>query len=100
MRSLWQGTVAFGPVALPVDLFAAAEDHGPGLHLVHSRDGGRIRHRRVCELDGMEVGPEETAHAWEAPDGRTVVLREEGLAALPLPTKRGIDVTGLWAKPL
>ncbi|MGI5262451.1 Ku protein [Streptomyces angustmyceticus] len=94
MRSLWQGTVAFGLVALPVDLFAATEDHGPGLHLVHSRDGGRIRHRRVCELDGQEVGPEETARGWEAPDGRTVVLQDEDLAALPLPTKRVIDVAG------
>lgn len=55
MRSLWQGTISFGLSALPVDIYAATEDHGPGLHLVHAADGGRIRHRRVCELDGREV---------------------------------------------
>ncbi|WP_406483239.1 Ku protein [Streptomyces platensis] len=68
MRSLWQGTVSVGLVALPVDIYAATEDHGPGLHLVHAVDGGRVRHRRVCELDGREVRPEETARGWEAPD--------------------------------
>ncbi|MFI1502588.1 Ku protein [Streptomyces platensis] len=94
MRSLWQGTIACGLVALPADLFAATEEHGPGLHLVHSLDGGRIRHRRVCELDDREIGPEEIARGWEAPDGRTVVLQDEDLEALPLPTKRTIDVAG------
>ncbi|MFI0906065.1 Ku protein [Streptomyces sioyaensis] len=57
-------------------------------------NGGRIRHRRVCELDGREVGPEETARGWEAPDGRTVVIQDADLEALPLPTKRVIDVLG------
>lgn len=31
MRSLWHGTVSFGLVALPVDIYTATEDHGPGL---------------------------------------------------------------------
>ncbi|UQA90718.1 non-homologous end joining protein Ku [Streptomyces halobius] len=94
MRSIWKGTISFGLVALPVDLFAATEDHGPGLHLVHAKDGGRVRHRRVCELDGREIGPEETARGWEAPDGRTVVLQDADLDALPLPSKRIIEVLG------
>ncbi|MEJ8650706.1 Ku protein [Streptomyces sp. MS1.AVA.3] len=57
-------------------------------------NGGRVRHRRVCELDGREVRPEETARGWEAPDGRTVVIQDADLEALPLPTKRVIDVLG------
>ncbi|WP_158795173.1 Ku protein [Streptomyces sp. NRRL S-337] len=52
---------------------------------MHAADGGRIRHRRVCELEGREVGLEETARGWEAPDGRTVVIHDEDLEALPLP---------------
>ncbi|MFJ4533873.1 Ku protein [Streptomyces nigrescens] len=71
-------------------------------HLVHAVDGGRVRHRRVCELDGREVGPEETARGWEAPDGRTVVIRDEDLEALPLPTKRvqgGPPVAGAAVRP-
>ncbi|MFJ5798637.1 Ku protein [Streptomyces decoyicus] len=92
--ALARNGLSFGLATLPVNLFAATEDHGPGLHLVHAADGGRIRHRRVCELDGRDVGPEETAHGWEAPDGRTVGIQDAGLEALPLPTKRAIEVAG------
>ncbi|WP_399123547.1 Ku protein [Streptomyces sp. N2A] len=57
-------------------------------------NGGRIRHRRVCEVEGLEVGPAEVARGWEAPAGRTVVIHDEDLEALPLPTKRVIEVVG------
>ena len=94
MRSIWKGTISFSLVTVPVQLFAASEEHGPGLHQVHALDGGRIRHRKVCEIDGREVTQHEIARGWEAPDGRTVVLEETDIAALPLPTKRVIDVVG------
>jgi DNA end-binding protein Ku len=94
MRSIWKGSLAFGMVALPVDLYAATEEHGPGLHLVHAADGGRVRHKRVCELDGQQLTPYETARGWDTPDGRTVVITDADLEALPLPTKRVIEVLG------
>lgn len=57
----------------------------------------------------MEVPQSEIARGWERPDGRTVVLLDEDLDALPLPTKRTVDVLGfiderdvdpvLYAKP-
>ncbi|WP_438489603.1 Ku protein [Streptomyces sp. S186] len=94
MRPIWKGSISFSLVSVPVQLLAATEEHGPGLHEVHALDGGRIRHRKVCELDGREVAQHEIARGWEAPDGRTVVLDEADIAALPLPTKRVIDVVG------
>ncbi|WP_392839732.1 Ku protein [Streptomyces sp. LN500] len=94
MRALWSGYVSFGLVTIPVQLFAAVDEHGAGFHQVHASDGARIRHRRVCELEEREVPRSEVAHGWEQPDGRTVVLLDEDLAALPLPTRRAVDVLG------
>lgn len=94
MRAIWSGTISFGLVALPCQLFAATEEHGPGLHTVHAACGGRIRHRRVCELENIEVQQDQIARAWEAPDGRQVILRDTDLEALPLPTKHVIEVLG------
>ncbi|MFE8950367.1 Ku protein [Streptomyces sp. NPDC007856] len=48
-------TVAFGLVSVPVLVSPATEEHRVRLHEVHRSDGGRIRHRRVCELEGREV---------------------------------------------
>ncbi|MDX2703363.1 hypothetical protein PV350_10895 [Streptomyces sp. PA03-6a] len=69
-------------------------EHDTGFHQVHASDGARIRHRRVCEHEDVEVPQSGIACGWERSDGRTVVLLDEDLAALPLPIKRTVDVLG------
>ncbi|GAB2622043.1 hypothetical protein GCM10027168_62510 [Streptomyces capparidis] len=92
MRSIWKGTISFGLVSVPVQLFSATQEHRVPLHQVHARDGARVRMRRFCEEEGEEVPYEEVAKGYQSPDGRTVVLSDEDLAELPLPSKRMIDV--------
>jgi Uncharacterized conserved protein len=59
---------------------------------VHREDGGRIRFRRVCSIDGEEVPYADVAKGYELPNGEMVVLTDEDLAELPLPTAHGIEV--------
>lgn len=92
MRSMWKGAIGFGLVSIPVKLYAATEEHGVSLHQVHAEDGGRIRMKRYCEKEGKEVPYAEIAKGYEDETGRTVVLTDEDLAALPLPSKKLIDV--------
>lgn len=92
MRSMWKGIVSFGLVSIPVQLYSATQEHSVPLHQVHAKDGSRIRMRRVCEEEGEEVPYRDIAKGYEAPDGRTVVLSDEDLANLPLPSKKTIDV--------
>lgn len=94
MRAVWSGFISFGLVTIPVRLYTATEEAHTPLDEVHTC-GSRIRHHRMCEAEGREVPQEEIAHAGEAPDGQVVVLRDADLEALPLPTKRVIDVLGL-----
>jgi DNA end-binding protein Ku len=92
MRSVWNGTIRLGLATIPVKAYGATEERGTGLHHVHVTDGGRVRHRRVCEVDGAEVELSELARGYVLPGGETVVLTEEDFAKLPLPTSRAIDV--------
>ncbi|MFG2299896.1 Ku protein [Actinacidiphila glaucinigra] len=92
MRSMWKGAIGFGLVSIPVKLYAATEEHGVSLHQVHAEDGGRIRMKRFCEKEGKEVPYAEIAKGYEDESGRTVVLTDEDLADLPLPSKKLIDV--------
>ncbi|WUD72203.1 hypothetical protein OG937_11195 [Streptomyces sp. NBC_00510] len=94
MRATWTGFISFGLVTLPVQLFTATEEHGAGFHQVHASDGARIRHRKVREREDVEVPQSEIARGWERPDGRTVVLLDEDLAALPIPTRMTVKVLG------
>ncbi|MGW2350662.1 non-homologous end joining protein Ku [Actinacidiphila glaucinigra] len=89
---MWKGAIGFGLVSIPVKLYAATEEHGVSLHQVHAEDGGRIRMKRFCEKEGKEVPYAEIAKGYEDESGRTVVLTDEDLADLPLPSKKLIDV--------
>jgi DNA end-binding protein Ku len=91
MRSIWKGSLSFGLVNVPVKLYSATEDHDVPLHQVHDKDGGRIRYKRVCEIDGETVDYEHIAKAYVDGDD-TVVLTDDDLKALPAERSKDIDV--------
>jgi DNA end-binding protein Ku len=92
MRAIWRGTISFGLVSIPVKLYTATEAHDVSFRQVHVTDGGRIRYRRVCEIDGEEVPYSDIAKGYELPDGGMVVLTDEDMSNLPLTSSKEIDV--------
>ncbi len=92
MRSMWKGAISFGLIMIPVKLYTATEPQDIAFRQVHREDGGRIRFRRVCSIDGTEVPYEDVAKGFELPTGEMVVLTEDDMADLPLPTTRSIEV--------
>jgi len=92
MRSMWKGAVSFGLVMIPVRLYTATEQKDIAFRQVHREDGGRIRFRRFCSIDEQEVPYEDIAKGYELPDGEMVVLTEEDMADLPLPTTKNVEV--------
>jgi DNA end-binding protein Ku len=92
MQTIWKGTVSFGLVSIPVRLYAATEERNVSFRQVHEADGGRIRYKRVCDIDGEEVPYREIAKGYEMPDGEVVILQKEDFESLPLPSNRIIDV--------
>jgi DNA end-binding protein Ku len=89
---MWKGAISFGLVMIPVRLYAATEQKDIAFRQVHRSDGGRIRFRRVCSVCGEEVPYEDVAKGYELPTGEMVVLTDEDMADLPLPTTRSIEV--------
>ncbi|SDX82632.1 DNA end-binding protein Ku [Modestobacter sp. DSM 44400] len=92
MRSIWRGAVSFGLVSIGVKLYSATEDHDIRFHQVHKTDGGRVKYKRVCSIDGEEVEYGDIAKGYELPDGQLVVLTDADLDELPLGTKHEIEV--------
>ncbi len=92
MRSIWNGAISLGLVTIPVRLYPATEQRGVAFHQVHPEDGGRIRYRRVCSACGEEIPYADTAKGYELASGEVVVLTDEDLADVPLPTSRSIEV--------
>jgi DNA end-binding protein Ku len=92
MRSIWKGSISFGLVSIAVKLYSATEEKDIAFHQVHRDDGGRIKYKRVCSIDGEEIAYNDIAKGYELPDGDMVVLTDDDLAELPLTSNREIDV--------
>jgi DNA end-binding protein Ku len=81
-RSIWNGTIAFGMVRVPVKLYTATESKTVRFHEVHAKDGARIQHRRICPREDREVPATEVVKGFEvAPDEYVVLTKEEVKAA-------------------
>jgi DNA end-binding protein Ku len=92
MRAMWSGAVSFGLVSVPVKAYAATTNHDIRFHQVHSSDGGRIKYKRTCSLDGQEVEYADIVKGYETEEGELITLTEEDLDALPTATGHEIDV--------
>jgi DNA end-binding protein Ku len=92
MRSIWRGAVSFGLVSIGVKLYSATEDKDIRFHQVHATDGGRVKYKRVCSIDGEDVEYSDIAKGYELPDGQVVILTDEDFDELPLSTRREIEV--------
>ncbi|MFD5428544.1 Ku protein [Streptomyces sp. NPDC127084] len=92
MRSIWNGAISFGLVSIPIKLVNATENRSVSFRQIHTTDGGRIRYRKVCELEDEEIPTAEIGKAYEDADGTMIPITDEDLASLPLPTAKTIDI--------
>jgi len=80
-RSIWNGTIAFGLVAVPVKVHSATESHTVHFREVHAKDAGRIEHRRICPKDGKAVDKDEIVMGYQVSARKWVELGDEEIAA-------------------
>jgi DNA end-binding protein Ku len=92
MRAIWKGAVSFGLVSIAVKLYSATEEKDIRFHQVHRTDGGRIKYKRTCSIDGEEVTYDDIAKGYDIGGGEMVILTDEDFAELPLSTSHAIEV--------
>lgn len=92
MQAIWKGAISFGMVTIPIKVFSATEEKDISFRQVHVADGGRIKYKRICSIDGEEVPYSDIGKGYEMADGRMIVLEPDDFADLPLSSKKVIDV--------
>lgn len=92
MQTVWKGSIAFGMVSIPVRLVSATEEKDVPLRQVHETDGGRIKYKRFCSIDGEEVPYGQIAKGYELDDDSIVVLTDQDLANLPVASTKSVEV--------
>jgi DNA end-binding protein Ku len=91
-RSIWNGTIAFGLVTVPVKVYSATESKTVRFREVHAKDGSRIEHRRICSKDGKEVDYDDVVKGYEVSRGKWVELTDDEIAAAAGSQSRRLDI--------
>jgi DNA end-binding protein Ku len=91
-RSIWNGTIAFGLMSVPVKVFSATESKTVRFREVHLEDGAPIEHRRICPSDGDQVDYDDVVKGFEVRKGEWVELTDDEIAAAAGSQSRVVDV--------
>jgi DNA end-binding protein Ku len=91
-RAIWSGAISFGLVNVPVKLYSATSPKTVRFNQLHAADGGRLKQKRVCAIDGAEVPYEEIVKGYEVAPDRYVIVTQEELDALDPRATKTIDV--------
>ena len=90
-RAFWSGTLTFGLVSVPVELYAGNRPSPVKLHML-DEDGTPLRRRYVCPEEGRELDADEIVRGYEIEDGSYVVVTDDELEALEPTKSRDIDL--------
>lgn len=94
-RSVWGGTIQFGMVALPAKLYLATDSTSAvAMNLLCPEHKQRINQKTWCAEGEHELSRSETVKGFEVAKGEYVIVSDEDIESLPLPTKGSIEITG------
>src|ERR671923_2004801 len=98
MRTIWNGSISFGLVNIPVGLALAttpkAKQSDVSFRTLHRECRTPIRQKRWCPTHEREVGPDEIVKGWEVAKGEFVVVEDADLEAIAQhDDSRSIDIT-------
>lgn len=74
MRAIWKGSLGFGLVNIPINVYPGSEEHTLEFHMLHKKDLSPIRFARICQEEGKEVPYSDIVKGFEYAKGEYVVI--------------------------
>src|SRR5690348_39911 len=92
MRTIWNGSISFGLVNIPIGLALATQRSDVAFRTLHRECGTPIKQKRWCPLHEREVEAEELVKGWEVAKGEFVIVEEADLESVALQRSQAIDI--------
>ena len=92
MRTIWNGSVSFGLVNIPVGLSVATQRSDVAFRTLHRECGTPIKQKRWCPTHDREVPSEELVKGWEFSKGQYVIVEDADLEAIALQRSHSIEI--------
>jgi DNA end-binding protein Ku len=92
MRTIWNGSLNFGLVNIPIGLAVAQQRKDIAFRTLHRECGTPIKQKRYCPFHERDVEAEELVKGWEFTKGQFVMVEEEDLESVALTRSQSIDI--------
>jgi DNA end-binding protein Ku len=92
MRTIWNGSISFGLVNIPIGLALATQRSDISFRTLHRECGTPIKQKRWCPFHEREVEPDELVKGWEVAKGEFVFVEESDLEAVALQRSQSIEI--------
>jgi DNA end-binding protein Ku len=92
MRTIWNGSISFGLVNIPVGLALATQRQDVSFRTLHRECGTPIKQKRWCPVHERDVEPDELVKGWEFAKGQYVLVEESDLEAVALTRSQSIAI--------
>ncbi len=92
-RALWNGSIDFGLVSIPVGLFPAESADEIEFHMLDPKDLSPIGYKVVSKRTGREIPRSELVKGYEYAKGRYVVVTEADLKRANSEATRSLTIT-------
>src|SRR6266498_2372757 len=92
MRTIWNGSISFGLVNIPIALAVATQRSDVAFRTLHRECKTPIKQKRYCPFHERDVEADELVKGWEVVKGEFVVVEEEDLEAIALQRSNSIEI--------
>jgi DNA end-binding protein Ku len=80
-------------VSIPIKLYTATEEKDVRFNLLHRTDHSRIKQKRFCAEEDIELEQQDIVRGYEISPGRYVLVEDDDLEKVPVSTTRAIEIT-------
>jgi DNA end-binding protein Ku len=92
MRTIWNGSISFGLVSIPIGLALATQRDDVSFRTLHRECGTPIKQKRWCPFHEREVEADELVKGWEVAKGEFVTVEESDLESVALQRSQSIEI--------
>jgi DNA end-binding protein Ku len=92
MRTIWNGSINFGLVNIPVGLAVAQQRKDTSFRTLHRECGTPIKQKRYCPFHERDVEADELVKGWEFAKGQFVLVEDSDLESVALQRSQSVDI--------
>ena len=92
MKSVWSGSISFGLVSIPINLYSAIQEHVLGFKVLCEKCNNPVSYKRWCAHCKKEITWDHVVKGLEVEKGKYVVLTNETIKNLKPEKTSTIDI--------